>query len=194
MSQTTKDQSLQLSRLTNISDNLKKLEQNVVLLYPLILEDRLELLLVSFGNGERVSLREVQETWVLTNVDLVVLSACETGLGSQLGNGEEILGFGYLMQNAGARATIASLWQVNDGGTQSLMNAFYAGLQTGKMSKAEALRQAQIALINGNYTALGDQRGLGAVERINTNLPSDVKTRLSHPFYWAPFILIGNGL
>jgi CHAT domain-containing protein len=51
----------------------------------------------------------------------VVLSACETGLGGKLGNGEEILGFGYLMQQAGARAAIASLWSVDDGGTQALM-------------------------------------------------------------------------
>jgi CHAT domain-containing protein len=57
---------------------------------------------------------------------LVVLSACETGLGGKLGNGEEILGLGYQMQRAGARAAIASLWSVNDGGTQALMNAFYA--------------------------------------------------------------------
>ena len=62
------------------------------------------------------------------------------------------------------------------------MNAFYAALHKGKMTKAEALRQAQIALITGDYTALGDQRGLIVVERMNTNLPSDVETRLSHPF------------
>ena len=68
-------------------------------------------------------------------------------------------------------------------------------LPTGKMTKAEALQQAQIALITGNYTGLGEQRGgLGAVEQINSNVPSDVKQRLSHPYYWAPFILIGNGL
>lgn len=140
-------------------------------------------------------MQEVQTTWVWTIVDLIVLSACETGLGDQLGNGEEILGFGYLMQNAGARAAIASLWSVSDGGTQVLMNSLYTALQTGKMTKAEALRQAQIALITGNYTALGDQRGgLGVEEQINSSLPSDVKQRLSHPYYWAPFILIDNGL
>jgi CHAT domain-containing protein len=148
---------------------------------------------ILFGNGDRATLRDVKK-WRLPNVDLVVLSACETGLGDKLGDGREILGFGYQMQQTSARAAIASLWQVSDGGTQALMDAFYAALQTGKMTKAEALRQAQIALITGDYTALGDQRGLIVVERINTNLPSNVKTRLSHPYYWAPFILIGNGL
>jgi len=79
---------------------------------------------ILFGNGDRVNFRNVS-TWSLPNVDLVVLSACETGLGGKLGNGEEILGFGYQMQQTGARAAIASLWSVDDGGTQALMSAFY---------------------------------------------------------------------
>ncbi len=148
---------------------------------------------IMFGNGDRATFRDV-ETWPLTNTDLVVLSACETGVGGFLGNGEEILGFGYLMQKRGARAAIASLWQVDDGGTQALMNAFYVALQANHLTKAEALRQAQIALITGDYKALGDQRGLIVVERIRSNLLPEVANRLNHPYYWAPFILIGNGL
>lgn len=126
---------------------------------------------IVFGNGDRVTLRDV-ETWSLPNVDLVVLSACQTARGGQLGNGEEILGFGYQMQLTGAKTTVASLWAVNDRGTQVLMNAFYETLKNGNISPAEALRQAQIAMIT---SAL--------------NQP-----RLDHPYYWAPFILIGNGL
>jgi CHAT domain-containing protein len=121
---------------------------------------------ILFGDGDRATLRDI-ETWNLT-ADLVVLSACQTAIGGQLGNGEEILGLGYQMQQAGAEATIASLWTVNDEGTQRLMSAFYQTLQSRKTSTAEALRQAQLALINGNYN-----QGL--------------------PYYWAPFILIGNG-
>jgi CHAT domain-containing protein len=148
---------------------------------------------ILFGNGDRATLQDVKN-WRLPNVDLVVLSACETGLGDKLGDGREILGFGYQMQQTSARAAIASLWSVNDGGTQALMNAFYAALQGDNITKAEALRQAQIALITGDYTALGKQRGLVVAQRINNTLPSSVSNRLSHPFYWAPFILIGNGL
>ncbi len=148
---------------------------------------------ILFGNGDRANFRDV-EVWPLTNTDLVVLSACETGVGGKLGNGAEILGFGYLMQKAGARAAIASLWSVDDGGTQALMDAFYSALENRDTTKAEALRQAQIALISGNYTALGQQRGLEVEQRITNNLPSQVVNRLSHPYYWAPFILIGNGL
>jgi CHAT domain-containing protein len=111
-----------------------------------------------------------------------------------LGNGEEILGFGYQIQRTGADAAIASLWSVSDGGTQALMNTFYTALQTKTMTQAEALRQAQVALITGNYTALGDRRGSIIVEFIGDTLPKSVQERLSHPYYWAPFILIGNGL
>src|SRR5919202_3206709 len=154
---------------------------------------------ILFGNGDRANFHDV-ETWPLTNTDLVVLSACETGVGGKLGDGTEIFGFGYLMQQAGARAAIASLWTVDDGGTQALMDAFYAALESKQVgqdsqpTKAEALRQAQIALITGDYKALGQQRGLGVQQRIQRSLSPKVATRLSHPYYWAPFILIGNGL
>jgi CHAT domain-containing protein/Tfp pilus assembly protein PilF len=148
---------------------------------------------ILFGNGDSPTLADIKN-WSLQNVDLVVLSACETGLGGQLGNGEEILGLGYQFQRAGARATVASLWQVSDGGTQALMNAFYEALQGDNITKAEALQQAQIALITGDYTALGEERGSIVVEYIGNNLPKSVQERLSHPYYWAPFILIGNGL
>jgi CHAT domain-containing protein/Tfp pilus assembly protein PilF len=149
---------------------------------------------ILFGDGSRVTLSEVKN-WSLTNVDLIVLSACETAVGGELNNGDEIQGFGYLMEKAGARAAIASLWSVNDGGTQALMNAFYAHLQSGNLTKAEALRQAQIALIAGKGTVQAQDRGLGIVpvSRDNTQLRADVN-RLTHPFYWAAFILIGNGL
>ena len=147
---------------------------------------------ILFGNGDRATFRDV-EVWPLINTDLVVLSACETGVGGiRDGDGKEILGFGYLMQQAGAKAAIASLWQVSDGGTQVLMNAFYAALSQG-YSKAESLRLAQQALINGPSAAAGNRRA--NVEVINTLTGEPFSPgRLSHPYYWAPFILIGNGL
>jgi CHAT domain-containing protein/tetratricopeptide (TPR) repeat protein len=125
---------------------------------------------IMFGDGEKATLRDI-ENWSLPNVDLVVLSACQTGLGEKLGNGQEILGLGYQIQLTGAKASIASLWSVSDGGTQALMNEFYMVLKAGNATKAEALHKAQIALLN------------------NSN-----KTEFNHPYYWAAFILIGNGL
>lgn len=141
---------------------------------------------IMFGNGERVTLRDI-ENWSLPNVDLVVLSACQTGLGDKLGNGQEILGLGYQIQLTGAKASMASLWAVSDGGTQALMNAFYTALKAGNITKAEALQKAQIALMTGDSSGLG--KGESIVEQ-----SSDKKNEFSHPYYWASFILIGNGL
>ncbi len=127
---------------------------------------------VVFGDGSRANLRDIA-TWSLRGVDLVVLSACETGLGGRLGNGTEVLGFGYQMETAGARAAIASLWQVSDGGTQIFMDAFYDQLGDRTRSQELALALAQRRLIAQ---------------------PPSGDLILSHPYYWAPFILIGNGL
>ncbi|MGD1712640.1 CHAT domain-containing protein [Dapis sp. BLCC M172] len=119
---------------------------------------------ILYGDGELASLREV-ENWNLNGVELVVLSACETGKGKQLGDGSEILGFGYQMQAAGAAASLATLWRVDDQGTSEFMNDFYTALKGG-INKVGAIQKAQIAMINSEY---------------------------NHPYYWAPFILIGNG-
>lgn len=150
---------------------------------------------ILFGNGDRVTVEQIKYEWSLTNIDLVVLSACETALPAQLGGGEEILGFGFLMESKGARATIASLWKVDDGGTQALMTAFYSALKQPGVTKAEALRRAQVALITGDYTTVaGSNRGVAVATRIRENTPEAVFRQLNHPYYWAPFILIGNGL
>ncbi|KAM3113475.1 CHAT domain-containing protein [Phormidesmis sp. 146-33] len=148
---------------------------------------------ILFGNGETANLRDI-ENWTLKNVDLVVLSACETAVGIQaygersLGNGEEILGLGYQFQDRGAKATIASLWTVDDGGTQVLMDAFYARLKKGNLTKIEALQQAQIALMKNDRSL---------TQLLKSNAPNGAQpiySPLDHPYYWAPFILIGNGL
>ncbi len=149
---------------------------------------------IVFGNGTTTSLIDI-EAWTLDAVDLIVLSACETGLGGKFGkNGEEVLGLGYqFTKKDKAKAAIASLWSVNDGGTQVLMDAFYANLQAGK-TKAEALSQAQVTLITGKAEASGSDRAATLVTRWQGQLPSKVINQLNHPYYWAPFILIGNGL
>jgi CHAT domain-containing protein/tetratricopeptide (TPR) repeat protein len=146
---------------------------------------------ILFGNGDTPTLRDV-ETWTLNGVDLVVLSACETGVGG-LGNGEEILGLGYQFQLSGARAVMSSLWKVSDQGTQVLMSAFYDALGQG-MTKAEALQAAQKALITGDFSAVGGLRGEFDLVSNQTRQILPAEGSISHPYYWAPFILIGNGL
>ena len=120
---------------------------------------------ILFGNGRTVNLRELKE-WHLPNVDLVVLSACQTASSTE-GDGKEILGFGYQVQSTGANAAIASLWSVDDSATAALMSQFYKHLTAGK-TKADALRSAQQDLIN--------------------------TPGYDNPYDWAGFILIGNGL
>ncbi len=73
------------------------------------------------------------------------------------------------------------------------MTAFYAALEKGNTTAIEALRQAQTALITKDFSAVGEQRGGIVVKFIHDNLPGKVSSSLSHPYYWAPFILIGNG-
>ncbi|MDJ1176317.1 CHAT domain-containing protein [Roseofilum capinflatum] len=133
---------------------------------------------ILLGNGDRITLRDI-EHWNLSDVDLIVLSACQTAIGEILGNGEEILGLGYQVQKAGAKAAIATLWKVDDQGTQVLMDEFYQLLDTDvSITLAQALRQAQISLIEAQLPAAGNVD----------------PTSFQHPYYWAPFILIGNGL
>jgi len=121
---------------------------------------------IIFGNGDKIRLNEITD-WQIPNIDLIILSACQTGVG-KLGSGVEILGFGYQVQKAGAKQAIASLWTVDDAGTQVLMESFYSELQKGDIPIAEVLQRAQISLIKSQ--------------------------KYSHPFYWSAFFAIGNGL
>jgi CHAT domain-containing protein len=101
------------------------------------------------------------------NADLVVLSACETGLGKQV-KGEGVIGLTRALLYAGAKNIIVSLWQVSDESTKELMVDFYKNLleKPSSTSYAEHLRKAKLKLIKeGKY---------------------------AHPFFWSPFILIGK--
>ena len=109
------------------------------------------------------------------DADLVVLSACETGLGKEMG-GEGLVGLTRAFHYAGARSVLASLWSVADDTTATLMTRFYGYLKAGR-SKDAALRQAQLDLIRGSV-----------VIRDHTAQTLDA----SHPFYWAAFQLSGD--
>jgi CHAT domain-containing protein len=97
-------------------------------------------------------------------IELLVLSACQTATGDQ----EAVLGLAGLAVSAGARSTIASLWNVNDASTALMMNQFYQGLVNKKLGIAEAFRQAQLNLLNN--------------------------PQYQDPLFWSPYILIGSWL
>jgi CHAT domain-containing protein len=95
-------------------------------------------------------------------INLLVLSACQTASGDD----RATLGLAGVAVRAGARSTIASLWSVSDEATQLLMSNLYQNLVTANLDKAESLRIAQQSLLHS--------------------------PKYRSPFYWAPFVLVGN--
>lgn len=105
--------------------------------------------------------RDVRST---TPLELLVLSACQTASGDQ----RAALGLAGVAVRSGARSTVATLWSVNDEAAATLMTRFYQELTQPGMTKAQALRQAQLALLR--------------------------EPQFKQPYYWSPFVLIGNWL
>jgi CHAT domain-containing protein/Tfp pilus assembly protein PilF len=128
---------------------------------------------------------------------LVVLSGCDTGLG-KLSTGDELVGLTRAFIYAGTPSVVASLWSVDDSSTAHLMASFYRNLKT--MSKVEALRQAQLGLIRGEGRSdLLARRGVGGIGKLGETPKSEslsqnpISISTSHPYFWAPFILVGDG-
>ncbi len=149
------------------------------------------------GDGQFLSLAQIK-TWQnpFRGVELLTLSACNTATSGSGANGKEIEGFGVLAQQKGARAVIASLWPVADRSTMRLMQEFYTLRESG-LSKAEAMRQAQSKMLRGELTmkaATGTREIVHETDK-TAGLPkfkADAQRPYAHPYYWAPFILIGN--
>ena len=99
-----------------------------------------------------------------TPIELLILSACQTATGDD----RAALGLAGVAIRSGARSTVATLWSIQDDSTAKLITQFYQALKTPGMSKAQALREAQLSLLR---------------------LP-----KYQHPFYWSAFILLGNWL
>ncbi|WP_040843534.1 CHAT domain-containing protein [Thiorhodococcus drewsii] len=149
------------------------------------------------GTGELLSMSELRRSALdLTHVDLFTLSACETALGGPDADGIEIEGLADIIQRQGAHGVIASLWSVADTSTAWLMQRFYALRQEQGLDKAEALRRAQMELIDtsGKLVHAAVRKrvplGLRPSEDGLTSRQADYR----HPYYWAPFILMGDWL
>jgi CHAT domain-containing protein len=140
---------------------------------------------------------EVREIFGMDlKANLVVLSGCDTGLG-KLSTGDELVGLTRAFIYAGTPSVVASLWSVDDSSTAQLMASFYRNLKT--MSKVEALRQAQLELIRGEgRSEMLAHRGVGGIGKLGETVKSDasqnpISISTSHPYFWAPFILVGDG-
>jgi CHAT domain-containing protein/Flp pilus assembly protein TadD len=144
------------------------------------------------GNGDKLPITEIAGLSNLNSNHLVVLSACETGLSGVSADGSEISGISSYFLRRGAKSVMASLWAVNDASTALLMQQFYQRLSQG-MTKAEAIQAVQQDFISGKLTAKEalSIRGAGAVSDVEGQPPPD---SFSHPYFWAPFILVGNSL
>ncbi|BBC26665.1 CHAT domain-containing protein [Pseudanabaena sp. ABRG5-3] len=154
------------------------------------------------GDGTKLFLPSIQTlTDYIGDVQMVVLSACETALGGTDPDGIEIAGMGYYFLAGGVETVIASLWAVSDRSTSILMQRFYqnlAGVNGKKLQgRAEALQQAQLSLLRSESEAETSKNKSGQIviePRPRANAQTRSKTNFAHPYYWAAFILIGNGL
>ncbi|HZW31159.1 MAG TPA: CHAT domain-containing protein, partial [Isosphaeraceae bacterium] len=158
----------------------------------------------------QITAEQIVRTWDL-DADLVVLSACESGLG-RYAVGEGYLGFAQALFVKGARSLVLSLWRVDDKATSLLMTRFYRNL-LGKraglanpMPKAEALHEAKewlrnltlddvgselAALDRGEVRPLAKASGIPAAKAGHSPRPAGVRP-YEHPYYWAAFLLIGD--
>jgi tetratricopeptide (TPR) repeat protein len=156
----------------------------------------------------RLTVQTIRTTWRL-DADLVVLSACESGLGKDAGF-EGLLGFAYALLAKGARSVVLSRWKVDDVATALLMVRFYENLLgsrkgTGPMPRADALAEAKrwlgqlsraelepLAVHLAGGTLRGTQKPARPLVKSNAPpLPAGDRP-FAHPYYWAAFVLIGD--
>ncbi|GAB1541170.1 hypothetical protein NUACC21_38400 [Scytonema sp. NUACC21] len=127
------------------------------------------------GDNSKLTIKELETALRRVNsgsnsVELLTLTACQTAVGDD----RATLGLAGVALQVGVKSALATLWSVNDESTFNLISAFYSNFRNSGVSKAEALRQAQIKLIKAKE--------------------SDINDQYDNPAYWAPFILSGNWL
>jgi CHAT domain-containing protein len=123
------------------------------------------------------------------SVALLVLSACQTAVGSQ----EAELGFAGSALNAGVKSTVASLWMISDEGTLGVMSKFYEHLRSAP-TKSEAMRQAQLAMLKGQVQIKDEMLQLS--DQVQMALPAVLAQRgdltFTHPYFWSGYTVVGN--
>jgi CHAT domain-containing protein len=152
------------------------------------------LLLGGSGQGEerKLTLAAVRDELrtQFVGVELLTLSACNTAMSAgEKSSGAEVESFGALAQEQGAKAVLATLWPVADKSTQLLMSEFYRLLKENPhMTKAAALQAAQQEMLAGHWNSPKSN----GVRRDTSEADAEPAQDYSHPYYWSPFVLIGN--
>ena len=145
------------------------------------------------GDGNTLSLEKIklgQKFRFDFQKELVTLSACNTAVaGSVFRSGIEVESFAALAQRKGAVSVLATLWPVSDDSTGLLMQLFYDFRERYGLTKAEALRKAQLALLRDDW-----EKASGNVRGVMPAGETTVTEGYSHPYHWAPFVLMGNAL
>jgi CHAT domain-containing protein len=149
---------------------------------------------IQLWNGKLTlsSLRKIalNQKWSTTpTLEMLVLSACQTALG----NDQAELGFSGLAVQTGVKTALGSLWSVSDEGTLGLMSEFYRNLKTAPI-RAAALRNAQVSLLRGQVTVTNGQLQFpdGSKVTLPPTATRQDNINLIHPYYWAPYTVVGN--
>jgi filamentous hemagglutinin family protein len=138
----------------------------------------------------KVNLKQMQSLNLTqpSPVSLLVLSACRTALGDQ----DAELGFTGLAVSAGVQTALGGLWNISDLGTLALMSSFYSNLKTAPI-KAEALRQAQIAMLKGQVRVENNELVTAGINiPLSSKLKEQGDANLAHPYYWSGITMVGN--
>jgi CHAT domain-containing protein len=145
------------------------------------------------AKGYALTLSKMEDAAIsFHGTQLLTLSACSTAKSDAAKDGLEMDSLGMIAQQKDAEAVLATLWDVNDASTSQFMSDFYSRwVQRPGDGKAEALRQAQIAFLRGSAVSRHIESDRGA-QRMPTQASAPHIAGYSHPFYWAPFVLIGN--
>jgi CHAT domain-containing protein len=153
------------------------------------------------GDGSHMTLADIKTKLNFNGVEMLTLSACQTAVGddSASHHGVEVEGLGAIAQQSGAKSVLATLWPVADGSTALLMSTLYKEHKEERLDKADSLRQAQLVLLKGSAKADPNAKTVRGLSRMNVaqgaaTFTADPARPYAHPFYWAPFILMGNWL
>ncbi|MFT7582632.1 MAG: CHAT domain-containing protein/ankyrin repeat protein, partial [Myxococcota bacterium] len=152
------------------------------------------------GDAQQLTLDSIRyEGFAFDDVSLLTLSACNTAVGvTDVTAGSEVEGFAAMTQKLGVKSVVATLWPVADASTGQFMREMYAryGSAESTMTKADAVRQAKLTLLRGTVDLVqSDRLPQGHLPaRDSDEEPAVSEGDFAHPYYWAPFVLMGNWL